>query len=87
MSGLDRKLAPAQIWKHFKGGTYGIIAVGRYEPTSEPVVIYSQITAGEHSSHGGERFPEDTIWVRPLEEFLGYMKMDLAVINRFERIS
>lgn len=44
-------------WRHYKGGFYRVIAVGKLESTLEPVVVYQ-------SSDGN-----GTVWVRPLENF------------------
>ena len=49
---------PYEIWKHYEGGTYFIIAVARREYTGEELVIYKNVAK------------DDTIWATPLSEFM-----------------
>lgn len=46
-----------KTYRHYKGGFYRVIAVGRLEATLEPVVVYQ-------SSDGN-----GTVWVRTAENF------------------
>lgn len=43
---------PAGTYRHFKGGIYALVGVGRHSETEEPHVIY--------------RAADGRIWVRPL---------------------
>lgn len=36
-----------EIYKHFKGGKYGIIAVARHCDTNEPYAVYKDLESGE----------------------------------------
>ena len=42
MSPVDRRaaLTPNSLWRHYKGGVYVILHVGKLEATLEPVVVY-----------------------------------------------
>lgn len=45
-------------YRHFKGGEYEVLSVGRHSETDEWVVIYRSLEAPE------------TVWVRPVEMFV-----------------
>lgn len=65
---------PPGRYRHFKGGEYDVLSVGRHTETDEMVVIY--------------RSAEDpgAIWVRPLEMFVGVVKRSGREMHRFEPI-
>ena len=66
---------PGEVYKHFKGGTYKIIGVAHRTDTSNTyMVVYS---------------PQDnpeTLWVRPLVEFMGKVHQFSKSMWRFERV-
>lgn len=47
------KPKPQQTFRHFKGSSYVVLGIGKYEPNQEEVVIYQSLK-------------DDQIWVRPL---------------------
>lgn len=53
---VDTDIEVASRWRHRKGGTYEVIAVGRLEADLSPVVIY-------------QADKDASVWVRPLAEF------------------
>ena len=60
---MDRDIPkPLEIYKHFKGNYYKIIAVGHHSETGEKMVIYRDI-ADENSSF-------DDPCIRPLDMFM-----------------
>lgn len=63
-------VAAGQVWRHYKGGTYFVVAVGRHSETLEPMVCY--------------RLTNDSanFWIRPLVMWLD----DVGGRPRFERI-
>lgn len=62
------------IYKHFKGGTYQILGVGRNsEDILEELVIYQSLEKG-------------FIWVRPIDIFMDNVTLDGKTIPRFEYI-
>jgi len=68
---------PGEIYKHFKGGKYIIIAVSRdcddAENPKGRLVIYQQI-------YRGKNYPEGTIWHKSLDKFCEYkiFKKDIS---------
>lgn len=70
-------LAVGQRWVHYRGGRYLIVAIGLYEASLEPMVIYTSIT------------PETkiTTWVRSLSDFLVQVNWDGKMVARFARVS
>ena len=66
-----------EIWKHYKGSTYRVLYIGRYESDMEPVVIYTL-----------NKVP-DEIWVRPVYDFLKLVTKQTGStfkVSRFEFI-
>jgi cyclomaltodextrinase len=57
MSGPDRNVRAGQIWRHYKGHAYFIMAVAQHSETLEEMVVYRQTGA-------------KSVWVRPLDVFL-----------------
>lgn len=69
-----------QIWKHYKGGEYTIVAVGRLEVDLTPMVVYKS--------------DDGSVWIRPRHNFLQTVKVigqnldgSLKTIERFVRIT
>lgn len=56
-------------WKHFKGGIYSVIGVGKHSETLDELVVYE---------HVGQ------IWVRPKKMFLENVKKWDKIVPRFE---
>jgi hypothetical protein len=69
------------IYEHYKGRLYEVIGVGLHTETKplEKFVIYQQLYATE-------KFKFGTIWIRPLEMFLGKIKINEKNIKRFKRL-
>jgi len=62
-------------YKHFKGGEYEVLFVGKHSETLEDMVIYRPL------------YGEGGIWVRPLEMFLGTKTLeDGTVVQRFKKV-
>ena len=70
---MQQKLAlcpePNETWRHYKGGSYRIIGVGRIEATMELVVIYVSAVG--------------QIWVRPLVNFMEDVVTEKGIEPRF----
>lgn len=73
-----REITPGSLWKHFKGGTYEIVAIAKdcEDPSREVVVYKSLYETPEH--------PIGTIWVREKENFLEKITRDGKTFWRFE---
>lgn len=62
------------IYKHFKGGKYRVIGVGKHSETLEDYVVYEALYKNEMSK----------LWVRPLELFADYKEVDGKKVKRFD---
>lgn len=60
-------------YRHYKGGEYEVIALGKNEADLEDVVIYRAISDGR-------------IWVRSLKVFEETVEVNGEVVSRFQRI-
>lgn len=70
---MKPKPQPGQIYKHFKGNFYKVIAIARdHETGKENVVYHSNMT--------------DIIWVRPLDDWLKDVRVSGKTLTRFEYI-
>lgn len=67
---------PGQVYKHFKGGEYTIVAVGLNEPDLEPLVHYRDA----NDEYG-------VVWTRQLHVFTGRALVDGEFVTRFVQIS
>ena len=65
-----------QIWQHFKGGKYQIIAVAKHSETLEDLVIYEALYDNVTSK----------CWARPLADFLGTKNIEGKEVQRFKII-
>jgi hypothetical protein len=62
-------------YRHYKGRDYIVLGVARHSETEEELVVY-RTDYGDHS-----------LWVRPLEMFLGQVDVDGTQQSRFEYVS
>ena len=69
---IDIKLG---TYRHYRGGLYEVVGVGRIEATLEEVVIYKSLYDSD--------FPKDSIWVRPIKEFFEVIEKDGKTLSRF----
>ncbi len=59
-------------YRHYKGGEYEVIGVGRHSETLEDLVVYRSLD------------DKQQIWVRPLTMFLDKAKTDKGDVPRFK---
>lgn len=64
-----------EVWKHYKGDLYAILATGIHTETGEYFVVYR--LAGAH--------PEVHAWCRPLAMFMGAAKESPKAPWRFQK--
>lgn len=64
------------IYRHYKGKNYRLIDVVRHSETLEEMVLYETLYQNDLGS----------LWVRPLEMFLGSIQSEGKEIPRFEYI-
>lgn len=65
------------LYEHFKGGKYRVIGVAKYSETLEDLVVYEALYDN----------PRSKLWVRPLDDFIGYKELNGEKIKRFKFIS
>ncbi|HJN84818.1 MAG TPA: DUF1653 domain-containing protein [Patescibacteria group bacterium] len=58
-------------YKHYKGGEYEIVTLGKDEETHEDLVVYRAL------------YGENQVWVRPLSMFNENVEVDGEVVPRF----
>ena len=59
-------------YRHFKGGHYDVVGEARHSETEERLVVY--------------RSADGSLWVRPLDMFLGEAMVDGVAVPRFVRL-
>lgn len=59
------------IYKHYKGGMYNVVGLGRHTETEEELVIYEDAIGN--------------LWARPLEMFMDKVEVNGVMVPRFER--
>jgi len=60
------------IYRHFKGGIYEVIGIGRHSETEEQMVVYRNASGG--------------IWLRPLDMFCEVVVHEGVQMQRFTLI-
>ncbi len=67
-------------YKHYKGGTYTVVAIGRLESDPKKLcVIY-------RSEYDSIDFPKGTVWIRPHDDFEGSVVINGVTKERFSEI-
>ncbi len=64
------------IYKHYKGGKYRVVGVGKHSETLEDYVVYEALYENKLSK----------VWVRPVELFIDYKEVDGKKVKRFKYI-
>lgn len=73
IGGLEKRTVHmGAVYRHFKGKTYRVLALARHSETLEEMVVYQQL------------YGEKSVWVRPMEMFLGTVERDGRLLYRFE---
>ncbi len=79
MKNKEKRLSPLVkngIYRHYKGKNYRLIDVVRHSETLEEMILYETLYDNDLGS----------LWVRPIEMFLGYIQSEGQEIPRFEYI-
>lgn len=79
MAETTRAVRVGQVWRHYRGGEYEIVGLGRWEEDCSPVVVYRKWADSLH----GHR---DDCWVRPTENFLSLVGDGGRLVPRFVMI-
>jgi hypothetical protein len=70
---LDLDVNEGDIFRHYKGGYYIIVAFAVKEDTGEPLVVYRSNR-------------KKTTWVRTFDNFFGIVEVDGDQVQRFEKV-
>ncbi|HET7060533.1 MAG TPA: DUF1653 domain-containing protein [Candidatus Saccharimonadales bacterium] len=70
-NGLDRPKT-RDIYKHYKGGRYEIVATGFLEDSETPCVVYRSLK-------------KDVVWVRTAKNFLEDVEHNGKIMPRFSK--
>lgn len=63
------------IYQHYKGKLYEVTGWARHSETGELLVVYRTLYKTE--------FPDEMLWVRPLEMFIGNVTVEGQTKPRF----
>ena len=66
---------PLGRYRHFKGNNYSVVGFARHSETEEVMVLYVPL------------YGEGGYWVRPLEMFMGTVRLDGKDVPRFACIN
>jgi len=66
-------MSKAAKYKHFKGGIYELVGIGKNSETEEEMVVYKSVDTGK-------------IWVRPKNMFFEKVEVSGHKVDRFEKI-
>lgn len=76
MQNFINQIIPGEIWRHYKGKDYRIIALSRHSEDLEWYVVYEALYDNSVSK----------IWHRPLNIFLSSLEIDGSSTPRFKKI-
>lgn len=76
---MDATFIKPGRYKHFKGGEYIVIGIGRDRNTYEKVVIYQ-------AQYDDEKYGDKPIWVRPVSDFFAKKRVGDEIVPAFEFI-
>ena len=62
------------VYKHYKGGSYYVMSVGKHTETLQRMVIYHSLK-------------DPQIWIRPLNMFIGNTMWGGKLVKRFTYVS
>jgi hypothetical protein len=65
---------PTGRYRHYKGGEYEVIGVGRHSESLEPHVIYKPL------------YNDSGLWLRPHAMFFGTLEVDGVTTQRFIKL-
>lgn len=70
---MDREAPkPGEIYRHFKGNLYRILAVGTHTETQKSLVVYHDVN------------DENKVWIRPLDNFLEIVNWEYLRFDKVE---
>lgn len=60
------------VYRHYKGGIYNVIGMGKHTETQEEVIIYEGT--------------DNKLWVRPLDMFMEKIEVNGQMVPRFQKL-
>ncbi|WP_433956973.1 DUF1653 domain-containing protein [Cytobacillus horneckiae] len=61
-----------EVYRHYKGGIYNVIGMGKHSETQEEIVIYEDT--------------DNRLWVRPLKMFFEEIEVNGQKVERFQHL-
>ena len=71
---MNEEIVIGGKYKHFKGKHYEVLNIAQHSETEEYMVVYKKL------------YDDYSIWVRPLNMFIGYKEINGEKIKRFELV-
>lgn len=71
---MENNIIKSGKYRHYKGKEYEVIDIAKNSETLQDMVVYKAL------------YGDGQIWVRPLEMFLGKVKIEGKEISRFSQI-
>jgi|WetSurSiteA1Bulk_404760.scaffolds.fasta_scaffold722032_1 uncharacterized protein len=65
---------PGELYRHFKGGIYRIIATGKHSETDEAMVCYRS------------EYNPNSVWFRPLSMWFDEVEYEGKKVTRFTKV-
>ncbi len=69
-----REIKPGAKYRHFKGNEYLVLHVAKHSETLEEYVVYQAL------------YGQRSIWIRPLEMFMGMKEVEGRLVYRFAEV-
>jgi hypothetical protein len=79
---MRKDIVVGGLYRHFKGPdkVYRVLRIAYdCDNPKKEIVVYEQL-------YESKDFPRGTVWVRPLEEFLGEKWVEGGLVKRFELV-
>ena len=67
-------------YQHYKGAFYEVLGVAIHSETLEELVLYKML-------YSSEKYPENTLWIRPLTMFTETIEINGEAVPRFKLVS
>ena len=75
----DYPISVGQVWQHYKGKKYEVIAIGHHSETEEKVVVYKGL-------YSDPVFGENPVCVRPIGMFFETVEYNGKTTPRFTQL-
>lgn len=72
----NKLVSIGQVYQHYKGNQYYVLAIGKHSETLEDLVVYISLYKNSESQ----------VWVRPLEMFIETVEYKGKTLPRFQLV-